>query len=142
MSGIQDFIGMATQQLGISKDAAQAGTGGLLSMIKQHAGDADFGKLAAAIPGAADLAKPQGGAPAAGGGIGGMLGGLASKAGGLLGKGGGAAGALGALAGAGLTGDKASGFLKMFVDFLKSKVPGDLLKSIAGKVPGLSGMIG
>ena len=133
MSGIQDFIGMATQKLGISTDVAKAGTGGLLSLIRQHAGDVDFGKLAAAIPGAADLAKPSGG-----GGLGGLLGGLASKAGGLLGKGGGdAAGAIGALAGAGLTGDKAASFLTMFVDFVKSKLSPDLLKSIAGKVPGL-----
>lgn len=140
MSGIQDFIGTVTQSLGVSKDTAQAGTGGLLTLIKQHAGDADFGKLAAAIPGAADLAKPQG-APA-GGGMGGMLGGLAQKAGGLLGKGGGGAGALAALAAAGLGGDKAATFLKMFVDFLKSKVPGDLLKTIAAKVPGLGGLTG
>jgi hypothetical protein len=139
MSGIQDFIGTVTQSLGVSKDTVQAGTGGLLALIKQHAGDADFGKLAAAIPGVADLAKTQG-APAGGAGIGGMLGGLAQKAGGLLGKGGGGAGALAALAAAGLGGDKAATFLKMFVDFLKSKVPGDLLKTIAAKVPGLAGL--
>jgi hypothetical protein len=139
MAGIQDFIGMATKQLGVAPDAAKAGTGGLLGLIQQHAGAADFGKLAAAIPGAADLAKGGSG----GGGVGGMLGGLASKAGGLLGgSAGGAAGALAALAGAGLTGDKATGFLKLFTDFLKKQLSGDLLKSIGSKVPGLGSFLG
>jgi hypothetical protein len=69
-----------------------------------------------------------------------MLGGLAQKAGGMLGgDAGGALGAMGALAGAGLTGDKAKGFLSMFVEFLKKNLPADLLKTIAGKIPGLGG---
>lgn len=135
MAGIQDFLGMATQKLGLDASAAKAGTGGLLGLIQQHAGG-DFGKLAAAIPGAADLLKAGAGG-GAGGGMGGMLGGLAQKAGGMLGGAGGAAGALAALAGAGLTGDKAGSFLKMFLDFLKSKLPGDLFASILSKVPGL-----
>jgi hypothetical protein len=147
MAGIQDFIGQATQKLGISKDAASAGAGGLLSMIQQNVGAADFGKLAAAIPGADALAKSGGGGGGpgggSGGGLGGMLGGLAQKAGGLLGgNAGGAAGALGALAGAGLTGEKASGFLGMFMGFLKQHLKGDLLKNIASKVPGLGGLLG
>lgn len=146
MAGIQDFIGQATQKLGISKDAASAGTGGLLSMIQQHVGAADFGRLAAAIPGADALARSGGsggGGSGGGGGLGGMLGGLAQKAGGLLGgNAGGAAGALGALAGAGVTGEKASGFLGLFVGFLKQHLTGDLLKSIASKVPGLGGLLG
>jgi hypothetical protein len=139
MSGIQDFIGMATQKLGVSKDKVEEGTGGLLSMIRKQVGEADFGKLAAAIPGSSDLAKAKVGAAAGGGGI---LGGLASKAGELLGKGGGAAGALGALAGAGITGEKATSFLSMFGGFIKSHLPPDLLKTIASKVPGLSGLLG
>lgn len=143
VAGIQDFIASATQKLGISSGAASAGAGGLLGLIKQHAGAADFGKLATAIPGAADLGTAGTGGAGGGGGLGGMLGGLASKAGGLLGGGAGsAAGALTSLAGAGLTGDKAAGFLKLFVGFLKDKLPGDLLKTIAAKVPGLSGLLG
>jgi len=152
MAGIQDFITQATQKLGISSGAASAGAGGLLGMIQKQVSAADFGKLAAAIPGVGDLVKKAGGAGGGGsgggggmmggmmGGMGGMLGGLAQKAGGMLGgDAGGALGAMGALAGAGLTGDKASGFLAMFMDFLKKNVSGDLLKSIAGKIPGLGG---
>lgn len=137
MAGIQDFLGLATQKLGMDASAAKSGTGALLGLIQQHAG-ADFGKLAAAIPGAADLAKPG---AAAAGGMGGMLGGLAQKAGGMLGGGAGAAaGALGALASAGLTGDKAGSFVKLFLDFVKSKLSGDVFASILAKVPGLSGL--
>lgn len=147
MAGIQDFLTQATQKLGISSGAASAGAGGLLGMIQKQVGAADFGKLAAAIPGVGDLVKKAGGGGGAGGsnggsgsGLGGMLGGLAQKAGGMLGgDAGGAMGAMGALAGAGLTGEKASGFLSMFMEFLKKNVPGDLLKSIAGKIPGLGG---
>jgi hypothetical protein len=137
MAGIQDFLAQATQKLGIPPGAASAGAGGLLGMIQKQVGSADFGKLAAAIPGAADLVK-QAGSAGGGGGLGGMLGGLAQKAGSLLGgDAGGAMGAMGALASAGLTGEKASGFLAMFVEFLKKNVSGDLLKSIASKIPGL-----
>lgn len=136
MAGIQDFLGLATQKLGVDAQAAKAGTGSLLGLIQQHAGG-DFAKLTTALPGAADLAQAGAGA---GGGVGGLPGGLAQKAGGLLGGGaGGAAGALASLAAAGLTGDKAGAFVKLFLEFLKSKLPGDLLGSILRKVPGLGG---
>jgi hypothetical protein len=143
MAGIQDFITSAAAKLGIGQAAAGSATGGLASLIQKGAGAADFGKLAAAVPGLSDLAAKGGAAEGPGaGGMGGMLGGLAKQAGGLLGgAGGGAGGALAAVTGAGVAPDKAAGFLSMFVGFLKSKVPPDVLKSVLGKVPGLSALV-
>ena len=135
MAGIQDFIGSASKALGIDADEAAAGTGGLLDLVKKHVGDVDFGKLAAAVPGAGDLAqKASGLGGGGGGGLGGVLGGQASKAEGLLG---GAGGAVAALTKSGLSLDKAKSFLEMFVKFLRDKLPPDLFKTIASKVPGL-----
>ena len=50
---------------------------------------------------------------------------------------GGAGGAVAALTKSGLSLDKAKSFLEMFVKFLRDKLPPDLFKTIASKVPGL-----
>jgi hypothetical protein len=137
MPGITDFIDMATTQLGVSTGAAQAGAGGLLSMLKDKVGGDVFGKVASALPGAADLV---GKAPAAGGG---GLGGLMAKAGGLLGgSAGGALGAAAMLGKAGIPLDKAKGFGEMFLNFMKSKLSPDLLKSVLAKVGDLGKLFG
>lgn len=139
MAGLQDFFDMATKQLGVSAGAAEAGAGGLLGMLKDKVGGADFGKVAAAIPGVNEaLAK----APAAGGG-GGGLGGLLAKAGSMLpGSAGQAAGVGAMLAKAGIPLDKAQGFAGMFLTFVRGKLPGDLLKTILSKVGDLGKMLG
>ena len=59
MPGISDFIDMATKQLGVSNGAAQAGAGGLLSMLKDKVGGDLFGKVAAAIPGTRIRVNPD-----------------------------------------------------------------------------------
>ncbi|MFO0932706.1 MAG: DUF2780 domain-containing protein [Planctomycetota bacterium] len=138
MPGINDFIDMATKQLGVSSGAAQSGAGGLLSMLKDKVGGDLFGKVAAAIPGAADLV---GKAPGAGGG--GVLGGLMEKAGGLLGgSAGGAMGVAAMLGKAGIPLDKARGFGEMFLNFVKSKLSPDLLKSLLAKAGDLGKLVG
>ncbi len=74
-------------------------------------------------------------APAATAVGGGGLGGLVSKAGGLLGgSGGGVAGLATALAGSGISADKLPAFARTFVEFLKSKLPPDLFKTLLSKV--------
>lgn len=129
MAGIQDLIASVTSGLGVSGGAASAGVGGLLGLLKSKLGG-QFGDVAKAIPGADAAASA---APAGGGG-------LLGKLGGMLGGGAGGAGEVaGMLSKAGISPDKIPGFLKMFVDFLKSKLSPDLLKSIAAKVPGLGG---
>ncbi len=131
MAGIQDLIGTVTKGLGVPESAASAGIGGLLGVLKGKLG-AQFGDVAKAIPGADAAAQ----AAPSGGGLLGMLGGL-------LGKGPGSLGAVtGMLAKAGISADKIPGFLKMFVDFLKSKLSPDVLKSIVAKIPALKGILG
>ena len=131
MPGIQDLIATVTQGLGVSNGAATAGVGGLLGVLKSKLG-AQFGEVAKAIPGADAAANA---APAGGG--------LLGKLGGLLGGGAGSVGAVaGMLAKAGISADKLPSFLKMFVDFLKSKLSPDLLKSIVEKIPALKGIVG
>jgi hypothetical protein len=139
MAGIQDFIAMATSKLGVGKDAASGATGGVAALIQKAVSAADWGKLAAAVPGLGDLAAKAGagGGGGGGGGLGGVLGGLAQKAGGLLGGGG---SALAAATAAGIPADKAPSFLKMLADFLQSKVPA--FSDVIGKVPGLGKSIG
>lgn len=132
MAGIQDFIQMAQQKLGISADAASSGVGGILNFVKEHAGAVDLGKLTSAIPGLGALASK---APSGGGGLMGALGGL-------LGGGAGEAGALaGMLSKAGISADKIPGFLASFVEFLKSHVSLDTLKGILAKVGPLKDML-
>jgi len=143
MAGISDFIAQATQKLGIPAGAAQAGAGGLLDLLKQKAGGDLFGQLTKVLPDAGKLAAAPAAPPAAGGGVGGMLGGLAQKAGGLLGGSGGSAlGALGMLQGAGISADKAPGFARMFLDFLKSKLSPDLMTQLLAKVGDLKKLAG
>lgn len=132
MPGVQDLIAMAGK-LGINPGAATAGAGGILSMIKQQAGEADLGKLTSAIPGLGDLMKS---APAAGGG------GLLGKLGGMVGGGAGDAGALmGMLGKAGIGADKAPGFIGVVIDFLKSNVNPATLMGILGKVGALKSFL-
>jgi hypothetical protein len=149
MAGMSDFIAKATTELGIDPGAAQAGTGGLLNLIKTHVGSDVFAKVAQVFPDANTLANapaPQRVQPAAtggggGGGLGGALSGLAEKAGGLFG-GGKAKELAAALAKSGISADKLPGFVGQFVAFLKSKLPPDLVKTILDKVGALKSPAG
>jgi hypothetical protein len=155
---MQDFISMATKQLGISEGAAKQGTGALLGMVQQQLGGGDFSKLTSMLPGAQQLMSGGAGASSgasAGGGIAGALGGLlggnkggssggsggglsalASAASGLFGK---DAGGLGQIAGlvsqlssAGIDADKAGGFVKLFMDYIDGKGGGDMVTKLLG----------
>lgn len=131
MAGIQDLIATATRVVGVSDGAASAGVGGLLAVLRSKLGG-QFGKIEEAIPGAEALAKATpGNSPVMG-----MIGSL-------LGKGPGTMGAVACrLAKSGIAPGKVQSFLKVFVDFLKSKLPPDVMKSIAEKVPALKGLVG
>ncbi|MFO0833084.1 MAG: DUF2780 domain-containing protein [Phycisphaerales bacterium] len=155
---MQDFINMAVKQLGISDGQAKSATGGLLNMVQQHAGGADFSKLLGNLPGAGDLMQQAAGAAGGGGGgLGGALGGLmgGNKGGGLgglaamassaLGKESGAgqvAGVVAMLSNSGISADKAGGFLRLFTDYLGSKGGGDVVKTLLSKAPQLQQLMG
>lgn len=132
MADLTEFIASTAKSLGVSDGAASAGVGGLFGMLKGKLG-AQFGDVAKAIPGADAAAKA---APSGGGGLLGKLGGM------LGGDAGGSGAVAGMLAKAGISADKLPGFLKSFVDFLKSKLSPDIMKSVADKVPALKGLVG
>ncbi len=130
MAGIQNFIATVTSNLGVSEGAASAGLGGLFGVLRNKLGS-QFGDVETAIPGADELAKA-----APGGGLMGMLAGV-------FGKGGSSTGAVSCmLAKSGISTGKLQGFLKMFVEFLKSNLSPDLMRSIAARVPALKPLVG
>ena len=158
MAGIQDFISLASGQLGIGQDKAQSATKGVLQTLQGQADGPDFSKFLSALPGAADLLKGGARSGSGGGGGGGLmgslgglmggsgggdLGGLMGSLGGALGgKSGGALGILGALQSGGLDADKGGQFLQMFVQFAKEKVGPAVLQAVLAKVPELAKFLG
>lgn len=132
MPGIQDFLSLATSQLGVSEETTRSATGGLLSLIGDKVDAKDFQGLLGAMPGADALA--QSGASSGGGGVMGMVSGLAGGLGGKLGT---AAGLLGMLKSSGLSLDQAGSFVSLFADFARKNVDGAVLNRILDSVPDL-----
>jgi hypothetical protein len=155
---MQDFIKMATAQLGVSETTGTQATKGVLGMLQNSMGGADFAQLTQALPGAGAL---LGGAPAgaaAGGGLGGMLGGALGGAlggggapaggaglGGMLGGMFGEAGSLAAiieLASSGLGKDQAGPFVQLFLDYVKKQGGQDILAKVLAAAPELAKLVG
>lgn len=134
---MDDFIKMATSQLGIGESQTRSATGGILGMLKGQLGEGVFGEILEKLPGADALVgeAEAGGEEEAGGG---MLGGLMEKAGSLLGGGaGGAASLLGMLSKSGLDASQSGSFVTMFIEFVKDKLGDDLFAKIADYIPGV-----
>ena len=79
---VDEFISLATQQLGIGAGESRSATAGILQIIKEKLGDSAFAGLLAKLPGAEAL---LGEADSGSGDGGGLMGSLTSMAGGLLG---------------------------------------------------------
>lgn len=157
---IDEFIKMATSQLGVSEQQAKGATGGLLGMVqKATGGSGEFDQLMKLLPGAQNLIGGGGAAPATGGGGGllgtamGALGGGKAAGGGLLGAAAGAlggklpgglgqaAGLLSMLSQNGISADKAGRFVNLFASFVQGKGGGQILQGLLGKMPELKGLI-
>ena len=82
---MEEFIKAAAVQLGIGEDKIKSATGGLLGMIKEHAGEGLASDIMNKLPGASALVNESGGASGGGSVGGGMLGGLMSSASKMLG---------------------------------------------------------
>lgn len=139
---MDELIEQLTSKLGIDSSVAKMGVGKTMSMLKDQAGDDLFGKIAGAIPGAAQAAQGEASSAAApaGGGLLGKLAGMASSA---IGGGGGSGLELGAaLAGAGISSDKLGPFLSMIVGFLKDKVGDEVMDQVMAKFPMLKTLLG
>jgi hypothetical protein len=127
-----DILTELESKCGISRDMVKKGLGTLLAAF-QHALPADgFAKIEALIPGAADMladAKAQGEASS-----GGILGAIKDMAGKLFG--GGSSAALAAHFGKlGFSPDQIKHFITHVAEFLKGKLPPDMMKHITALLP-------
>ena len=121
---MKELIDMLTKNLNISGPQAEGGAGVLFKAAQEKLGAAEFGKLLGGVPGLSDLMKK---APAAGGGLGGMLGGLASAMGGNAGL---IATIVQGFGKLGLKADDAKRFVPVILDFLRTKVGPDVVSKL------------
>ena len=147
---MQQFIDLATSQLGVSKETGATATRGLLGMLSDQMDDGAFSQLTSALPGAEAF---LGGGQESGGGLGGMLGGAlggggggaAGGLGGMLGGAMGGAGGLGALmalASSGLEKEQLGTFVQLFLNYVKSEAGQEMVKKIISSVPQLAAFAG
>jgi len=127
-----DIITELAGKIGISPETAKRGLGTLLAALQHVLPAESFAKIEGAIPGAANMladAQAQGEAPA-----GGVLGAIKDMAGKLFG--GGSASALAAHFGKlGFSPDQVRHFIAQVVEFLRSRLPPDLMKHVSALLP-------
>src|SRR5882672_5073533 len=116
---MKELIDSLTRSLGISGAQAEGGAAVLFKAAKDKLGGDEFSKLLGGVPGLGDLMKK---APAAGGGLGGMLGGLAGAMGGNAGL---IATVVGGFGKLGLKAEDARKFVPVILDFLRTQVGPD-----------------
>jgi hypothetical protein len=121
---VKELIDMLTKNLGVSAGQAEGGAGVLFKAAQGKLGAGEFGKLLGGVPGLSDLMSK---APAAGGGLGGMLGGLAGALGGNAGA---IATIVQGFGKLGLTTDHAKKFVPLILQFLQTKVGPDVIKKL------------
>jgi hypothetical protein len=121
---MKELIDSLTQSLGISGAQAEGGAAVLFKAAKDKLGGEEFTQLLGSVPGLGDLMKK---APAAGGGLGGMLGGLAGAMGGNAGL---IATIVGGFSKLGLKAEDARKFVPVILDFLRTKVGPDVVSKL------------
>src|SRR5262249_15048514 len=117
---------------GISADQAKKGIGVVLYFLKDHLPAAAFSKVSAAVPDADGIMAA---APTGEEASGGVLSAITGVVGELFGGGGGAAAMAGKLAQLGLSAEQLQKFLPGVLDFLKAKLPEDVVKQISALMP-------
>jgi len=124
-----ELVQMLTNQLGISEEQAQGGSGLLLKMAKEKLGAEEFSQVASAVPGVEDLISsvPEDK------GVLGALGGLTSSLGGSAGKLGGLTSLAGGFKNLNLDSDMVGKFIPVVMSFAQSK-GGDTVKNILEKI--------
>jgi len=132
---MQEFIEMVMERLGISEEQARSATGGLLRGLQQNVNELDFDELRSSLPDSTEIMQETPEHEAAGGSVlahVGSLGGTLGSVGGLIGP----------LTKAGLSQDKASGFIQMFLEYVRSQAGPGLLERIIEQMPALSSLAG
>lgn len=167
---MQDFINMASSQLGISEQQSTSAAAGMLGLLQKNMGGGDFSGLLGQLPGAGDLlGQATGGALGGNHGGGGGLGGIAGALGGLLGGGsshsssglgglmqtasgllggqsGGSGDVLGLVGGllgnSGISPDKLGPFVGLFMQYIQGKAGQGGVDSVLGALPDLKKLLG
>ena len=128
-----DIITELASKIGISPETAKRGLGTLLAALQHVLPAESFAKIEGAIPGAANMladAQAQGEAP-----TGGILGAIKDMAGKLLGGGGDAAALAAHFGKLGFSPDQVKHFFAQVVEFLRSRVPPDVMKHVSALLP-------
>jgi len=131
---MQELIGRIMAATGLSEEKATKALGIVLNLIQTQGNQNKVQDLFDRLPGAAELARQQGG-DGAGRGGGGLLGMLA---GGMMG---GPLAAVSKLTAAGLSMDQVKALGTTTLDYAKEKAGAQLVKDVAGSIPGLSGYV-
>jgi len=118
---MKELVDLLTGKLGVNATQAEGGAAVLFKAAKDKLGGDEFNKLLGGVPGLGDLMKK---APATGGGLGGLLGGIAGAMGGNAALISTIVGGFGKL---GLSAEDAKRFAPVMFDFLKTKVPPDVV---------------
>jgi hypothetical protein len=129
-----DFISDLASKVGISPEQAQRGLGTVLAFLKSSLPEDAFSKVESAVPGANSLMTS---AEAVKESAGGIIGAVTSMAGKLFGEGSGAM--LSKLTHIGLSADQIKSFVPRVLEFLKSKLPADVMKQVTALIPGGGG---
>jgi len=131
---MQELIDRVTAATGLPEETARKALGIVLNLIQTQGNQAKVLELFEKLPGAADLARQQGGDGAGRGGSG-LLGMLA---GGMMG---GPLAAISKLSAAGLSTDQIKALGTTTLDYAKEKTGPQLVREAAGAIPGLSGYV-
>lgn len=129
---MQDLIAKISTATGVSEAKAEQAIGIMLNLVKTQGNQNKVAELFARIPGADELVGKHGGDGAAKGGLLGML------AGGMMG---GPLAAVSKLSAIGLSMDQIKQLGTITLDYAKDKAGKDLVKEVAGSIPGLSGYV-
>lgn len=131
---MQELIDRIVTTTGLSAEKATQALGIVLNLIQTQGNQNKVGELLDKLPGARDLVKSHGG-DGAGRGGGGLLGMLA---GGMMG---GPLAAISKLSAAGLSMEQIKSLGTVTLDYAKEKAGPELVKEVAGAIPGLSGYV-
>lgn len=129
---MQDLITKISAETGLSAAKAEQAIGIMLNLVKTQGNQNKVADLFAKLPGAEDLVAKHGSDGASKGGLLGML------AGGMMG---GPLAAISKLTSAGLSMDQIKQLGTITLDYAKVKAGPDLVKEVAGSIPGLSGSV-
>ena len=129
---MQELIARIVTKTGLDPERAEKALGIMLSLVKSQGNQQKVGELFARLPGAEELAGRHGGDGSRGGGLLGMLGG------GLMG---GPLAAITKLQAAGLNMDQIKGLGTETLSYAKEVAGEDLVRQVAGSIPGLGGYV-